>query len=94
MRFDNIDSEKAPEYFCMPKTYSTYDEYHRSCMKIIRKELENIDRLQPIGKYGMFKYNNMDHSILTGLYAAKNIMGEDYDIWEVNTEEEYHEEAR
>ena len=41
----------------------------------------------------MFKYNNMDHSILTGLYAAQNILAEEllHSIWEVNTDEEYHE---
>ena len=44
----------------------------------------------------MFKYNNMDHAILTGLYAAQNIVAgrSVHDIWDVNTEEEYHEEKR
>jgi len=42
----------------------------------------------------MFKYNNMDHSILTGIYAAKNILGEKNDIWNVNADQEYHEEKK
>jgi UDP-galactopyranose mutase len=44
----------------------------------------------------MFKYNNMDHSILTGLLASQNILAGQtvHDIWDVNTEEEYHEEKR
>jgi len=40
----------------------------------------------------MFKYNNMDHSTLTGFYAAENILGANHDIWKVNVEEEYHEQ--
>jgi hypothetical protein len=42
----------------------------------------------------MHKYNNQDHSMMTALYAARNIMGEDHDLWAVNTDEEYHEEAK
>jgi len=42
----------------------------------------------------MFKYNNMDHSILSALLAVENIYGGSHDIWAVNTEEEYHEQAK
>jgi len=40
----------------------------------------------------MFKYNNMDHSALTGFQAAENILGAKHNIWEVNTDEDYHEQ--
>lgn len=40
----------------------------------------------------MHRYNNQDHSMLTGLLAAKNILGEDHDLWNVNVERSYHEE--
>jgi len=80
----------------VPKAYPVYDMDYPKHMAIIRTWLDGFSNLQPIGRYGMFKYNNMDHSILTGLYAAQNILAGRavHDIWDVNTEEEYHEEKR
>jgi len=54
--------------------------------------LNSLENFQTIGRNGLHRYNNMDHSILTGLLAAKNIQGAAYDLWQVNTEEKYHEE--
>ncbi len=88
-RNDIIDStlikvKKAyPAYF---GTYSKFDE--------IRKYLDTIDNLYCIGRNGQHRYNNMDHSILTGFEAARAFMqgsGKEK-VWNVNTEEEYHEE--
>jgi hypothetical protein len=42
----------------------------------------------------MHKYNNQDHSMITALYAARNICGAHYDLWAVNTEPDYHEEKK
>ena len=78
-----------------PKAYPVYDAAYQQNIQIIKEYLGKFENLQPIGRYGMFKYNNMDHSILTGLYAAENIMGvAKHDIWEVNTDQEYHETNR
>lgn len=76
----------------VPKAYPVYDALYPENIRIIREYLNGFRNLQPIGRYGMFKYNNMDHSILTGLYAARNIMGERHNVWEINTEQEYHEQ--
>jgi len=74
------------------KSYPVYNADYPPNLKRIRRYLEKFSNLQVIGRYGMFKYNNMDHSTLTGLYAAGNILGEKRrDIWQVNTDEEYHE---
>ncbi|MDD3486855.1 MAG: NAD(P)/FAD-dependent oxidoreductase [Candidatus Moranbacteria bacterium] len=78
----------------IPKTYPVQDGTEIKNIEIIRNYLDKIENLQPIGRYGMFKYNNMDHSILTGLYAAENILGKTHDIWEVNADEEYQEEKK
>jgi protoporphyrinogen oxidase len=80
----------------VPKAYPVYDMEYPQHLAIIRSWLDGFSNLQPIGRYGMFKYNNMDHSILTGLYAAQNILAEQtiHDIWDINTDEEYHEEKR
>jgi len=76
------------------KTYPVYDATYPENIKIVRNYLDKFPNLQPIGRYGMFKYNNMDHSILTGLYAAENILGQNHDIWSVNADQEYHEEKK
>lgn len=80
----------------VPKAYPVYMMGYRTYMGEIKNYIRRFKNLQCIGRYGLFKYNNMDHSILTGLYAAKNIiMGQKaYDTWSVNTDEEYHEEKR
>lgn len=78
----------------VPKSYPVYDSKYPENMKIIRAYLDNFKNLQPIGRYGMFKYNNMDHSILTGFYAAENILGAKHNIWEVNVDQEYQEEKK
>ncbi len=76
----------------VPKSYPVYNQDYPKNIQIIRDYLEKFNNLQPIGRYGMFKYNNMDHSILTGLLAADNILGKKHNIWEVNVDEDYQEE--
>ncbi|KKR22166.1 MAG: BarJ [Candidatus Moranbacteria bacterium GW2011_GWA2_39_41] len=77
----------------VPKAYPVYDATYPTNIKIVREYLEKFTNLQPIGRYGMFKYNNMDHSILTGIYAADNIINASKrNIWNVNADQEYHEE--
>ena len=77
----------------MPKTYpayfGTYDKLH-----VIREFLDPIENLILIGRNGMHRYNNADHSMLTAMVAVDNIVAwirEKENIWAVNTEEEYHE---
>lgn len=50
-----------------------------------------VPNLQLVGRNGMHQYNNQDHSVLTGMLAARNIMGAKYDLWAVNAGDEYHE---
>lgn len=75
----------------VPKAYPVYDDDYQQAMPIIKPFLDSLENMQTIGRNGLHRYNNMDHSILTGLRAAKNIEGANYDLWQVNTEEEYHE---
>jgi hypothetical protein len=78
----------------MPKAYPVYDAGYRESLSVIREYLAGITNLQLVGRNGMHKYNNQDHSMLTAMLAARNILGADYDLWEVNAEGEYHEELR
>ncbi len=79
----------------MPKAYPIYDDHYQRHLETIRNWLAGLDNLQLSGRNGMHKYNNQDHSMLTALLAARNMMGQgSYDPWKVNTDAEYHEEDR
>lgn len=75
-----------------PKAYPVYDGEYRKHLKVIQEYLETFENLQTVGRNGMHRYNNQDHSMLTALLAAKNILGEKHDLWNVNVERSYHEE--
>lgn len=77
----------------MPKAYPVYDDEYQRNVEIIREWLAKLENLQVAGRNGMHKYNNQDHSMMTALLTARNIMGQGpYDPWCVNTDAEYHEE--
>ncbi|MGL5511059.1 MAG: FAD-dependent oxidoreductase, partial [Microcoleaceae cyanobacterium] len=61
-------------------------------LQVIQDFVTSFDNLQTVGRNGMHRYNNQDHSMLTAILAAKNILGEKHDLWNVNTERSYHEE--
>jgi protoporphyrinogen oxidase len=77
-----------------PKAYPMYDEHYRQNLQILKDYLGNIKNLQTIGRNGMHRYNNMDHSMLTGLLSAENILGAEHNIWEIGGEKEYLEEQK
>ena len=78
------------------KSYPVYDEFYQKNMPKLIGFVKKLPNLQVAGRYGMFRYNNMDHSIYTGILAARNlILGKyKYDLWLVNQDEEYHEEIK
>lgn len=73
--------------------YPIYDNDYRARVTVVRdfvaRELPN---LQLVGRNGMHKYNNQDHAMMTGLMAARNVLGESYDPWRVNSDALYLEE--
>ena len=78
----------------MPKAYPVYDIDYQANVETIRTWLtQNMPNVHPVGRNGMHKYNNQDHSMYTAMLTAENIVdGTHPDIWAVNVEEEYHEE--
>ena len=78
----------------MPKAYPIYDATYRENLEAIRDYIDPITNLHTIGRNGMHKYNNQDHSMYTAMLAVENMLGASHDIWEVNTDLEYHEEQR
>jgi protoporphyrinogen oxidase len=77
-----------------PKAYPIYNYEYEKHLEVIRDFLKTIDNLQTIGRNGMHRYNNMDHSMYTGMLAVENILGAEHDMWEVNEEEVYLEEDK
>jgi len=90
----DLDEITAGYVVRMPKAYPTYDQYYKDNVDVLRAWLaSNAPNVWPVGRNGMHKYNNQDHSMFTAMLTVENIVnGASHDIWEVNVEEEYHEE--
>ena len=83
---------KAGYVVRMPKAYPVYDDAYRDNVEVIRRWLERAAaNVHPVGRNGMHKYNNQDHSMYTAMLTVENLRGADHDIWAVNVEDEYHE---
>lgn len=84
----------------VPKAYPVYDRGYRDALATLREWLGGLENLEVVGRNGQHRYNNQDHSMLTGLCAARNRIGvlagapPPWDVWSVNAESEYLEEAR
>ncbi|MGC8626691.1 MAG: NAD(P)/FAD-dependent oxidoreductase [Acidimicrobiales bacterium] len=77
----------------MPKAYPYYDAYYKDNVGLIRRWLEaEVPNVYPVGRNGMHRYNNQDHSMYTAMLTVENLFGASHDVWSVNVEEEYHEE--
>ena len=77
----------------MRRAYPTYDDSYAQNVQIVRTWLENnVPNIHPVGRNGMHRYNNQDHSMLTAMLTVENITAHtDHDVWTVNVEEDYHE---
>jgi protoporphyrinogen oxidase len=73
------------------KAYPVYDDSYRRGLAIVQEFLTALPNLQLVGRNGMHRYNNQDHSMLTAVLAARNIMGARYNLWNVNVDADYHE---
>jgi protoporphyrinogen oxidase len=77
----------------VPKAYPMYDVDYETRVAAIREWLEGIQNLQQVGRNGLHRYNNSDHSMLTAMRAVENLVkGTSHDLWAVNAESVYHEE--
>jgi putative flippase GtrA len=79
----------------LPRTYPIYAGNYKESLATIQAHLAGFENLQAIGRYGAFKYNNQDHSLLMGLLAAENVARPGrHDLWSVNSDSDYQEEAK
>ncbi|MBR2877300.1 MAG: NAD(P)/FAD-dependent oxidoreductase [Clostridia bacterium] len=87
-----VDSFTTKVKKAYPAYFGTYSEFSE-----VKNYLDSIKNLYCVGRNGQHRYNNMDHSMLTGIQASKAILrnsSDKTDIWNVNTEKEYHEEIK
>ncbi len=76
------------------RSYPVYHRGYKTHLNPVQDWLKTIGGLSPIGRYGAYKYNNQDHSILMGLLAAENIAdGKRHDLWAINTDYDQYQEA-
>jgi protoporphyrinogen oxidase len=79
----------------VPNAYPIYDETYASRVAVLRDWVDRVDGLQQIGRNGLHRYNNLDHSMLTAARAVENLCdGASHDVWAVNADSWYHEELR
>ncbi|MGE3620807.1 MAG: NAD(P)/FAD-dependent oxidoreductase [Acidimicrobiia bacterium] len=92
MRADDVEAGYVVR---MPKAYPVYDDRYQANVAVIRAWLEQaVPNVHPVGRNGMHRYNNQDHSMYTAMLAVENVLGADHDVWAVNVDGEYHEERR
>ena len=87
------DIEAAGYVVRVPKAYPVYDEGYAERVDVLREWLdEAVPNVHPVGRNGMHRYNNQDHSMLTAMLVVDNLVtGASHDVWTVNVEEDYHE---
>ncbi|HVV30025.1 MAG TPA: NAD(P)/FAD-dependent oxidoreductase [Mycobacteriales bacterium] len=94
---DLVQADQIEQGFVvrMPKAYPVYDWSYARHVQTIREWMAAcVPNVHPVGRNGMHKYNNQDHSMVTALLTVENILdGTDHDVWAVNVEEDYHEES-
>jgi protoporphyrinogen oxidase len=92
-----VDPDKVEAGYVvrMPKAYPFYDEHYKANVARIVDWLQDCaPNVHPVGRNGMHRYNNQDHSMYTAMLTAENIAtGSTHDVWSVNVEEEYHEQS-
>jgi len=90
-----MDSITDSKVLKIPKCYPVYNTGYRKNLEPIEKYLTSLDGISVIGRYGSFKYNNQDHSILMGILAAENItLDKNHNLWDINTDDEYQESCK
>ncbi|MBQ3626856.1 MAG: hypothetical protein II948_08965, partial [Synergistaceae bacterium] len=99
MKLDLIDNKDLVLDYHVERVKKAYPAYFDTYANIdeLRAWLDNINNLYCVGRNGQHRYNNIDHSMCTSFEAVKNILNgikDKSNIWNVNTEKEYHEESK
>lgn len=80
--------------FRIPRCYPVYFSGYAQQLEPVQEFLDRVSHLHVIGRYGAYKYNNQDHSILMGMLAAENILEHaDHNLWQINTDYDVYQES-
>jgi hypothetical protein len=88
------DEVRAGTVVRMPRAYPVYGGEYETHLKVLRDWLDRFDNLFTVGRNGQHRYNNQDHSMLAGLFAARSVAGAELDLWSINEDSSFHEEAK
>ena len=86
MGWTTLGAPREGLVFRQAKAYPVYDSGYQKRLEIIHRFLSTIPNFQSVGRGGIHRYNNQDHSMYTVMLAVKNLFGEGHDLWSVNTE--------
>lgn len=89
---DDINKVEDGTVIRQKKAYPVYDDEYQQHLLVLQNYVDSLENLQSVGRNGMHRYNNQDHSMLSAILAVENIMGANHNLWKVNTERSYHEE--
>jgi protoporphyrinogen oxidase len=94
--FARADEVQAGVVYRMSRAYPLYDPTYRASLDTVRDYLKGFANLETIGRNGLHRYNNQDHSMMTGLLAARNLASgtRTHDVWTVGNDDGYLEEVR
>ena len=88
------DKIEAGVVYRQSNAYPVYDDNYREHLEKVEDFFRGLENLQMVGRSGLHKYNNQDHSMLTSILAVENIHGADHDIWSVHSDRAYIEEVK
>ena len=92
LRFARKDDVLDAAVVRVPKAYPVYSPDYRKNIIIIKEYLETLRGIQTIGRNGLHRYNNQDHSMMTAIMAVRRLTGENCSPWDINVDDKYHEE--
>jgi protoporphyrinogen oxidase len=75
----------------VPMAYPIYDDAYGARVAVVRGWLDGIENLEQVGRNGLHRYNNCDHSMLTAMRAVENLEGAHHDLWSINADSWYQE---
>jgi protoporphyrinogen oxidase len=82
---------EAGVVFRQPNAYPVYTDAYQDHLSTLKEFFDGLGNLQMVGRSGLHKYNNQDHSMLTSILAVENLHGADHDIWAVHSDQDYIE---
>jgi len=87
------DKFEAGVVYRQANAYPVYNDNYRDHLSVVEDFLKQLENFQMVGRSGLHKYNNQDHSMLTAMLAVENIHGAEHDIWDVHSDRAYIEEV-